>query len=281
MPAPVLTSDDLRWNGFRLERYYISTDVPLTEKFYTSHLIGTALSGKLKNDFSGIGGGRTVSYRNGDSLLCPAELPHISYEPRQMDLLLIYLDPKFVERAARDLIVGENVELAPQLNFADCFVSDISKHLLREVEANGATGPLYAESLAIALAAGLVKNYSTARILPMPHKGGLAKRKLRLVVEFINENLSENLSLNMLAALCNLSVVHFAKAFKQSTGLAPHRFVNLRRIERAKNLLQKSNLTVTEIAVLTGFTDHSHLTKVFRRTVGVPPSVYQAQNRRN
>jgi AraC-like DNA-binding protein len=85
--------------------------------------------------------------------------------------------------------------------------------------------------------------------------------------------------LHRLAKLSDLSVAHFAKAFKQSTGLAPHHFVNLRRIERSKELLQKSHLTVAEIAALLGFTDHSHLAKVFRRYVGASPTAYQTEIR--
>lgn len=279
MPAPVCTSDKLRWTGFKLERFVVSGDVPLAEKFYPSHVIGIALGGKLKNNFPVTGGRRDVSYRHGESLLCPAGLSHTAYEPREMDLLMVYIEPGFVERVARDTVAGGRVEIVPQLKLEDDFISDISRYLLREAEASGESGVLYAESLMTALAAHLVKNYSAARMLPSQSKGGLAKHKLRLVVEFINEHLSENLSLNTLAALCDLSVVHFAKAFKQSTGLAPHAFVNLRRIERAKELLQKSDLTVTEIAATLGFTDHSHLAKVFRRCVGSSPTVYQSEIR--
>lgn len=279
MPAPVSASDKLRWSGFKLERFVVSGDVPLAEKFYPSHIVGIALGGKLKNNFPVSGGRRDVSYRQGESLLCPAGLSHTAFEPREMDLLMLYLEPWFVERAARDLAAGERIEIVPQLKLEDDFVGDISRYLLREAEAGGETGILYAESLMTALAAHLVKNYSTARMLPGQSKGGLAKHKLRLVVEFINEHLSEDTSLNRLAAVCDLSAVHFAKAFKQSTGFAPHSFVNLRRIERAKELLQKSDLTVTEIAASLGFTDHSHLAKVFRRYTGASPTVYQSETR--
>jgi AraC family transcriptional regulator len=279
MPAPVCTSDRLGWSGFKLERYFSSVDIPLAEKFYPSHVIGIALGGQLKNNFPVIGGRRDISYRQGESLLCLAGLAHTAYEPRAMDLLMVYIEPGFVERAARDLIAGGRIEIVPQLKLEDDFVGDISRYLLREAEAGGATGILYAESLMTALAAHLVKNYSAVRLLPKQSKGGLAKYKLRRVVEFINENLSENLSLNTLAALCDLSAVHFAKAFKQSTGLAPHAFVNLRRVERSKELLQNSRLTVTEIAASLGFTNHSHLAKVFRRFVGTSPTVYQTEIR--
>ena len=275
MPPPVCTSAKLNWSGFRLERFVVSTDVPLAEKFYSSHFIGILLGGTLKNNFSVTGGRRDVSHQPGDALLCPAELAHTAYEPREMDLLMLYLEPWFVERAAQNLVAGEHVEIVPQFKLEDDFARDIGRYLLREAETGGANGVLFAEGLMTALVAKLIKNYSTARMLPGQFKGGLAKHKLRLVVEFINEHLSENLSLNSLAALCDLSAYHFAKVFKQSTGFAPHAFVNFRRVERAKELLKKSGLTVTEIAALLGFADHSHLAKVFRRYTGASPTVYQ------
>lgn len=110
----------------------------------------------------------------------------------------------------------------PQLKLNDAFVINAALHLLEEVEAGGLCGKLYAESLATALAVRLIKLYSVEQPFVRRYKGGLSKFNLRLTVEFINENLSENLSLSALAELCGLSQYHFARAFNQSIGLAPH-----------------------------------------------------------
>ena len=98
VPPPVLTSENFGRRGFRIERHCVSANVPLTEKFYTSHLIGIAL-GQLKNDFSMLGGRRVLNYRKGDSVLCPAGLVHTSYEPREMDLLLVYSRSGLIPRS--------------------------------------------------------------------------------------------------------------------------------------------------------------------------------------
>jgi AraC family transcriptional regulator len=276
---PVVSSAELGWSGFQLERYFVPSDVLLVEKFYTSHIIGVTLGGKYTNSLSAIGGRRDVPYLQGESLIYPAEFPHTGRDPQEMDLLLIYLEQGFVKQAAQDLVVGDCIEIVPQVKLDDGFVGDISAYLLLEAETNGATGKLYAESLMTALAAKLINNYSTARVLPHKHKGGLAKHKLRLTVEFINEHLSEDLSLNALATLCGLSQFHFAKAFKQSTGMSPHTFIIARRIERAKLLLRETNLTVSEIAFRLGFADQSHFTKIFRKHTGVTPTGFQIQIR--
>lgn len=93
--------------------------------------------------------------------------------------------------------------------------------------------------------------------------------------EYIEQHLDSNISLTALADAAGLSMYHFAKAFKQSTGATPHQFVLDRKIERAKALLRDPNRSVLEASARTGFVDQSHFTKIFRRLVGVTPSVYR------
>ena len=279
MPMPVCTSENLGWCGFKLERFFVSGGISTPEKSFTSHVISITVGGEYKNNFPVTGGQRDLIYQRGEVLLLPAHYPSTGYDPKEMDLLTIYLEPGFVEQIARDLVVGERVELVPQFKLDDCFVGDISAYLLRETETNGTTGNLYAESLMTALAAKLIKNYSTARVLPHKYKGGLAKHKLRSTIEFINEHLSEDLSLNALAALCDLSLYHFVRVFKQSTGFTPHNYVMRERIERAKQLLRETNLTVTELAFQLGFADQPHFTKIFRQHTGATPTDFQIKSR--
>ena len=278
IPSPVCTSEQLRWNGFRLERYFVPDDISTPEKFYTSHIVATTLGGRWKCDLPVLGG-RNLNYQCGESLLYPAQLPNTGYGPREMDLLMIYLEPQFAQRAARDLIGGERVEIVPRFKLDDAFVGEMSRHLLREAETGGECGSLYAESLATALAIRLVKNHSAAKIVCRDYTSGLSKYKLRCVIEYINANLDAELSLAALAAECDISIYHFARMFKSSTGLAPHQFVVRQRIERAKQLLRETNLTVGEIAYRIGFADQSHFTKIFRRIVGATPTAFQTQSR--
>lgn len=275
--APVLSSAALTaWNGFRLERHRIFDDATTPEICFPAHIIGFVLSGSYKKNVPVIGSCRTVAHKRGNSLLYPAELPHVGHSFSKADFLVLYLEPKFVERAAQEIVVGEHIEIVPQPKFESEFVGDIAKHLLAEVETKGATGKLYAESLMTALAVSLVKNYSTARLITREYLGGLAKHKLRLTVEFIKENLSEDLSLGTLAALCGLSYYHFAKAFKHSTGFAPHRYVLQQRVELAKRQLWQTDLPLVEIAFRGGFNSQSHFSNVFRQMTGATPAAYRA-----
>ena len=106
-------------------------------------------------------------------------------------------------------------------------------------------------------------------------KGGLAPHARRRLVEFIEANLSEALSLGQLAGLCALSEYHFARMFRESFGLPPHRYVLARRLERARQLLRETLQPLGDIALECGFASASHFTNRFRQHMGATPGVYR------
>jgi AraC family transcriptional regulator len=113
----------------------------------------------------------------------------------------------------------------------------------------------------------------------LPAKGGLAPWQVRRCTEFLNEHAHESIGLEQLAALVGLSPFHFARAFKQSTGVPPHRYQLNLRIQRAKALLELTELPVTEIAFDVGYESTQALSRLFRREVGVSPSDYRRAHR--
>jgi AraC family transcriptional regulator len=105
---------------------------------------------------------------------------------------------------------------------------------------------------------------------------GLPGAQLRRVTEFIDDNLTRALPLAELSAEAHMSQYHFARLFKESTGLPPHRFVVQRRIERARALLLEGHLSIDAVARAVGFRTRSHFSMVFHRHTGSPPTVYRA-----
>ena len=95
------------------------------------------------------------------------------------------------------------------------------------------------------------------------------------VAEYIEEHLTEEISLATLARLVDLSLYHFARAFKQSFGVPPHRYHMARRLDRARSLLQRPALSVTQIGVEIGFRETSSFTRAFRKFAGVTPTEYR------
>ena len=99
--------------------------------------------------------------------------------------------------------------------------------------------------------------------------------RLRRVTEYIQQNLDKDLTLAELAVVVRINRYHFARLFKDSTGVPPHRFVVRQRIARARAVLAMEELSIAQISRLVGFRTPSHFTAVFRRILGVTPGVYR------
>jgi AraC-like DNA-binding protein len=106
-------------------------------------------------------------------------------------------------------------------------------------------------------------------------RGGLAPWQLRRAEALMSENLSVQVSLGKVAEECGLSVRHLARAFRQSTGVPPHRWLLDRRVERAKELLPNGKLSLSDIALACGFGDQSHFTRTFTAAVRLSPGVWR------
>ncbi|MEL4867907.1 helix-turn-helix transcriptional regulator [Pantoea agglomerans] len=122
----------------------------------------------------------------------------------------------------------------------------------------------------------LLQNYSNVQWKLPVVKGGLSPFVLRNVLAFIEENLGQPLTLAELAAQAALSEYHFARMFRQSTGLAPHQYVMQRRMEKAKALVQHTATPLTDIALACGFNSASHFSNRFRSVTGMTPSQLRA-----
>jgi AraC-like DNA-binding protein len=105
--------------------------------------------------------------------------------------------------------------------------------------------------------------------------GTLPWGRLRRVIEYIQQNLDQDLTLTELAALVYMSPYHFARLFKRSTGVPPHRFVVRQRITRACAILATPEPSITQISRMVGFRTPSHFTTVFRRVTGITPGGYR------
>jgi transcriptional regulator GlxA family with amidase domain len=110
-------------------------------------------------------------------------------------------------------------------------------------------------------------------------RGGLAPGALRRVREHIESSLSERIELGELARITGLSECHFSRAFRQSVGVPPHRYVMTRRVEVAANLIEQTNRSLTDIALAVGFADHSHFTRTFARMKRETPGAYRRRHR--
>jgi AraC-like DNA-binding protein len=110
-------------------------------------------------------------------------------------------------------------------------------------------------------------------------RGGLAPALTRRICDFIEAHLSEKISLDDLSSMAGLSHHHFARAFQQSVGAPPHKYLLRRRLEHVEKMLRDTQLPLSEIAQVAGFSDQSHLARHFRRVTGISPGLARAMSR--
>jgi len=140
--------------------------------------------------------------------------------------------------------------------------------------------PLCADHIASALQAYLKQAHNVVSLPPPAARGGLAPWQLRRAKEMLVSRLDEPISLAELARACKLSPGHLARAFRQTTGQPPHRWLMEQRIEKAKQLLVDSTLSLAQIAQKCGFADQSHFTRVFAQLVQWSPGQWRRHWRR-
>lgn len=168
-------------------------------------------------------------------------------------------------------------------NVEDPVLEHLTRALLAEMRGGGLSGPLLVESLATATIAR-IDSLSPPPIplpaIPPPSSAGpqLSSQSLARVLEYIDANLAQPVSLEELAGVAHTSIFHFSRLFKKSTGRSPHQFLVHKRIEKAQSLLTtNSHLSLAEIALACGFYDQSHMNHHFRRHLGQSPAALRPQ----
>lgn len=125
-------------------------------------------------------------------------------------------------------------------------------------------------------AAHLVEKYTNVAAKTPGYRGGLPIRQLRKVEDYVTEHLADDISIERLAELVELSSSHFSHVFKESTGMTPLQFVTRQRITRAQQLIRETSRSLIEVGLEVGYTSPSHFAQVFRRVVGVTPTEFRS-----
>jgi AraC family transcriptional regulator len=136
-------------------------------------------------------------------------------------------------------------------------------------------------NLEIAVQAYLRHTHSVIPLSPPATRGGLAPWQSRRAQEMMRSRLDQAVPLAELARALSLSPSHFARAFKQTTGQPPHRWLLDQRIDKAKQLLSGTTLSLGEIALVCGFADQSHFTRMFSRVTNFSPGAWRRHERSN
>ncbi|MGY8663798.1 AraC family transcriptional regulator [Bradyrhizobium sp. UFLA05-109] len=188
----------------------------------------------------------------------------------------------YLPRAALNLVADgseskkiEELRYEPGVGVDDAVMQGLVGSLTPVFESPEQASRLFVEHVALAVAVHVARTFGGMVPATIQARGGLAAWQVKRAEDTLAANLEGDLSLADLANDCGLSASHFSRAFRQSTGLSPHQWLQQRRIEQAKNLLANRNLSLSEIALSCGFADQSHFTRVFTNLVGISPGVWR------
>jgi AraC family transcriptional regulator len=224
---------------------------------------------------------RTIAER-GTIWLSPAGLREdfVDISDPVPGILHIYLPSSAFSQSSLGIDIDQSViaSLRYESGFKDPLLAEIAYAIVSELRTETAAGRLLAETLASTLAARLVQNHVgplPARAFPRTNPEGLDRRRLSRVLDYIEANLQGDLTVNRLASIACLSQFHFARAFKSAVGRSPHRYVSMRRLERAKALLIHGDQPLVDIALTLKFSCQANFTRAFRQGTGQTPGQYR------
>lgn len=277
--SPLILPRSAAWDGINIEHHI---QPPAECKLCLPQHTICILLGECRTEWRVDGGPLHHSHvGSGDVIVYPAFSEHWVRWQNDADFLLLFLDPTNVLQVANELGPRNAVEIiASAKEKNDPLLQQIGLALKNEIdESVDPFSSLYAESLTNTLSAHLLRRYSVWK--PVLRPSTTSHAKLSQVVDYIYDNLDQHLTLAELSFIADMSSYHFARTFKQFTGVTPHQYVLNLRVERAKSLLLQGKLPLSAIASKVGFFDQSHFTRAFKRIVGVTPRALLRQNGKN
>lgn len=190
-----------------------------------------------------------------------------------------YLRHSVLAEVAQELCRGDpdRLELLPRIGEADPLIERLILSVRDELLAANALGEAYVDYVARMMAARLIRNHSadTMRVRPELAAPSDLQRRVGRATEFVQSQLHRSIRLDELAGAVDLSVSQLASLFRRALGQPPHRFIINLRVARARELLATSDLPLAEIALACGFSHQEHMTRIFRREIGLTPAAYR------
>jgi AraC family transcriptional regulator len=200
----------------------------------------------------------------------------------KQNLLVAFDDRQLTELALLEFDKEEVEFRPPPLGAADKKAFTLATQIREEFERGLALNALCLDSLIMLLAAHLLRNHSScADQLTHTVLGGLPARALRSVTEYIEENISQDLSIGRLAEVVGISPSHFLRAFRQTSGQAPHQYVLGRRLALVERLATASDMPLASVAKAAGFSNPSHMTATLKRLRGVTPTELRREKQKS
>lgn len=222
---------------------------------------------------------RRVVLRRGAAWVCPADDVVSVHLNSNFRYVRMSVDPLYFDRVVT-ADSGSPVELRRTFGIVEPQIAHIAGALVAESDAGNPGGLAFVEALATGLSHQMALHAGVRKPITPQLRGGLSTVAKRRAIELMDAKLDSNLSVELLASEVDLSPAHFARAFRETFGLPPHRYLLHLRLERARHMLDAENAVLSDVAQRVGFADQAHFTRFFKREYGVTPGIVLRSRRR-
>jgi AraC family transcriptional regulator len=271
---PLLSSGDVKWNGFSLE-HHIQPKLEVSEHYHTEHMISIHLDRQPNQLEIGMDEScQDINWQPGDIFIVPADVNHSLAWGHNAEFMMLCIEPDLFTQSLNEIVGSKPVDLIPHFCKSDVLIHQFGLALKTDLETGASGSRLYTDAISNALLMHLFQFYSVHKHIS-EYSGKLTKTQLEQVANYIHEYLDRDISLAELAAIVQMGSRHFSRLFKQSTGLSPYQYLIKCRVDKAKELLQQKDSSIAQTAQAVGFANQSHLSRYFKRWIGVSPKSVQ------
>lgn len=195
------------------------------------------------------------------------------------ETLHLYVRNSVMEEVANDLYDTEigDIEFCHRFGERDDFLEHLARGVRELLSDADPSATCSVDLLARTIASHLIRSHSSIASprLEAVDSGNLTRNRFAAAIEFMHANLDRSIGIDDIAQAVGLSGSHFARQFRASIGLPPHKFLIQLRLEQAKRLLKETNTSVAEIAFSSGFANQEHLTRLLRKYCDITPACYR------
>jgi AraC family transcriptional regulator len=267
--AVLLASAD-RWTGIKVEHHILSPS-EMPEHLVQEHRLVVNIGKPFKFEWKTGNKWLSKHFETGDFIMLSHGEIHTPRWNKEFEFIAIALSPAYTD----EIIETHDSFFSAQRVISDNLIYNLSLKFLNELKQGNLAGKVFGESLSVAFAIHLACNYSAKQKKVFAPKGKLSAVQLHQVIDYAHSNIHQNIGLNDLAKNINISPFHFIRLFKQTIGISPYQFMLQLKIERAKQLIQQSEFSLTSIAYQLGFMDQAHFCNAFKKATGVTPLQYK------
>ena len=278
--ASIITTQALDWPGLRLEagtnNIAAVNDVTGLHHYVSMNLDERPLTMEVKG---ADGAFRRVVLRRGAAWVCPAgDLVSVRLNS-DFRYVRLSIEPHYFNRLTAEPD-GPPFELRRTYGIAKSQIGHILGALIAESDAGNPGGLAFVEALATGLSRQVALHAGVRQPRAALQRGGLSTVAKRRALELMELGTDGRLSVESLAKEVGLSPAHFSRAFKETMGVPPHRYLLNLRLERARRMLDAEDATLSAVAQRAGFADQAHFTRLFKREYGVTPGIVLRSRRR-